>query len=268
MKMKLGLMPGEIVPHEELRGLGFHAMQMFFGGGSDGEIDDPTRDSIEDILSRSELDLAAMTLHVDLVGPAGLLKKDVDRLETCVEKTAQLEGLFGDNPQPILVWHPSGYPQGEDLDDLAVFNGLCEGLYRVCEKAEKLGVIVAVEITRAGSIGSAESYLRIKDKVGKSALKVCIDAANFVPDRTPLDRSVRMLASDIVLAHGKDASFSDDGQVKNYGPTGTGRLDYDKYIKLLKTHTNISYFVLEYYKNREDLIRARDIVSAEILRSE
>ena len=71
-----------------------------------------------------------------------------------------------------------------------------------------------------------------------------------------------------VLAHGKDASFSDDGQVKDYGPTGTGQLDYDKYIKLLKTHTNISYFVLEYYKNREDLIRARDIVSAEILRSE
>ncbi len=264
--MKLGLMPGEVVPHEELRGLGFHAMQMFFGGDSDGEINDPTRESIEDILSRSELDLAAMTLHVDLVGPVGLLRKDVDRLETCVEKTAQLEGLFGDNPQPILVWHPSGYPQGEDLDDLAIFNGLCEALDKVCAKAEKLGVIVAVEITRAGSVGSAESYLRIKEKVRKSSLKVCIDAANFVPDRTPLDRSVRILASDIVIAHGKDASFSDNGQVKDYGPTGTGRLDYGKYISLLKTHTNISYFVLEYYKNREDLIRARDIVSAEIVR--
>ena len=264
--MKLGLMPGEIVPHTELKDLGFYAMQMFFGGGSDGETDDPTRESIEDVLTRSQLNLAAMTLHVDLVGPTGMVSKDVDRLESCVEKTAQLEGLFGDNPQPILVWHPSGYPQGEEIDDVAVFNGLCEALNTVCVKAEKLGIVVAVEITRAGSVGSAESYLRIKDRIGISSLKVCVDAANFVPDRTPLDRSVRMLASDIVIAHGKDASFTENGEVKEYGPTGTGRLNYEKYIASLRAHTDVPYFVLEYYKNREDLIKARDVVLAEIAR--
>lgn len=262
--MKLGLMPGEIVPHSELRDLGFSAMQMFFGGGSDGEANDPTRENIENILNQSRLDLAAMTLHVDLVGPNGLVAKDVDRLEACVAKTAQLEGLFGDNPNPILVWHPSEYPQGEEVDDLAVFDGLCEALNKVCVKAQKLGVVVAVEITRAGSVGSAESFLRLKDRIGMPSLKVCIDAANFVPDRTPLDRSVRMLASDIVIAHGKDASFTENGQVKEYGPTGTGCLDYSKYISSLKSHADVPYFVLEYYKSKEDLIKARDIAITEL----
>ena len=62
--------------------------------------------NIENILNQSRLDLAAMTLHVDLVGPNGLVAKDVDRLEACVAKTAQLEGLFGDNPKSNIGMAP------------------------------------------------------------------------------------------------------------------------------------------------------------------
>ncbi|MFT5088615.1 MAG: sugar phosphate isomerase/epimerase, partial [Planctomycetota bacterium] len=106
------------------------------------------------------------------------------------------------------------------------------------------------------------TYLHIKDRVGSKALKVCIDAANFVPDRTPLLRSVRILASDIVIAHGKDSSFNENGEVADYGPTGSGQLDYPAYMAALKQYAPVPYFVLEYYRSREDLIKARDIVRA------
>jgi sugar phosphate isomerase/epimerase len=260
--MKLGLMPGDTVRYDELRELGFSAMQMFWGSGADGEDKDPTPEAIDEILSAGDIALAAMTLHLDLVGPQGLVEGHVERLVRCVEKTAALEGRFGDNEKPILVWHPSGYPGGDEVDDRAIFEGLCTGLRKACTRAEELGVYISVEITRGGSVGSAETYLHLKDRVGSPALSVCIDAANFVPDRTPLVRAVRSLASDIVIAHGKDSSFKENGEVADYGPTGSGKMDYPAYMAALKQYAPVPYFVLEYYRSREDLIKARDIVRA------
>ena len=260
--MKLGLMAGDMVPVAELPCLGFEAIQMFFGGNDPTK--DPSLEAIDEALQPGDLALAAMTLHVDLVGPDGVRREDVDRTIQCVDKTAALQGRFGDNQQPVLVWHPSGYPEGNEIDDDLIFQGLCEGLSAVCNAAERQNVAIALEITRAGTVGSAETFLRIRDRVQSDALGVCIDAANFVPDRTPLVRAVRMLRSSIVIAHAKDSSFSDDGEVADYGPVGTGRLDYPTYIRALQTYCNATYLIFEYYRSREQLLAARDIVRASL----
>ncbi len=257
--MKLAMMPGDTLAPDEVRKEGFEAVQMFFGGGADGDGKDPSAADVDGVLLAADIALAAMTLHVDLVGAKGAIAGDVERLVRCVEKTAALDGRFGDNERPILVWHPSGYPEGQ-VDDQAVHAGLCEGLGVACAAAEQAGIVIAVEMTRAGSIGGAESFLRVQDRVGSGALKVCIDAANFVPDRTPLVRAVRMLAGDIVIAHGKDARFGENGEVVDYGPTGSGHLDYPTYIQALFDYAPVPYFVLEYYRNRGDMLQARDIV--------
>ncbi|NKB69788.1 MAG: TIM barrel protein [Candidatus Latescibacteria bacterium] len=256
--MKLALMPGDLVPADQLRGLGFEAVQLFFGGSDPAA--DPSIAAIDARLAAADQTLAAMTLHLDLVGPQGPKPGEVERAIECVGKTAALKDRFGDNDKPILVWHPSGYPEADDIDDRAVFEGLCQALAAVCKTAEQQQVDVAVEITRAGSVGSAETFRHLKDRIGSPALRVCMDLANFAPDRTPVKRAVRMLADDIAIAHGKDSSFADNGEVAHYGPTGTGRLDYETYIKALKEYTDVPYFVFEYYKNREQLLAARDIV--------
>ena len=256
--MKLGLMPG--TPAAEMKSLGFEAVQLFYGGNRLDDGGDPSVEAIDDALRPGPMALAAMTLHMDLVGPAGAVDAEIERTVRVVKKTAALRARFGDNERPVLVWHPSGYPDAADVDDEVVFRGLCGALSRVCRAAEEENVSLAVEITRAGSVGGAESFLRIRDRVGSPALRVCIDAANFVPDRTPLRRAVRMLADDIVIAHAKDSCFSENGEVRSYGPVGTGKMDYAEYIGCLKEYCSVPYLVLEYYKTREDMLRARDII--------
>ena len=256
--MKIGIMPGDQIPANELRAQGFEALQMFFGGGADGDAHDPSPEKVGATLAAGDLALAAMTLHVDLVGPAGRVEADVQRALRCVQRTAALAGHCGDNPRPILVWHPSGYP--EEGDDRKVFAALVAALSTLCSAAEAAGVDLAVEITRAGSVGSAEAFLRLQDHVGSTALKVCLDAANFCPDRTPLERAVRILGPDTVIAHGKDASFAANGEVAAYVSTGAGQLDYDTYMRALADYCEVPYFVLEYYRSRKQLLRARDIV--------
>ncbi len=256
--MKIGLMPG--VPAKEMRELGFEAEQMFFGWNRQDDAGDPSDEAIANELLPGNLALAAMTVHIDLVGPKGVVQPDVDRMVRLVNRTAGLKEFFGDNPRPILIWHPSGYPEGADVDDGAVFHGLFAALRQVCMAAARHHIDIAVELTRGGSVGSAEMFLRIKDHVGSPALKVCLDAANICPDRTPLERCVRMLAPDIVIAHGKDSHFNANGEVAGYGPTGTGKLDYATYMRCLRDYCDIPYFILEYYQTREEMLRARDIV--------
>ena len=258
--MKIGLMNDTVVPAEERRTLGFNAVQLFFGMGDNADENDPTPDKVDHTLGG--LALAAMTLHIDLIGPNGLKPEDVVRAVACVEQTATLKDKIGDNEKPIMVWHPSGYPEAPEVSDEALFQGLVEALKTVCSTAEQQDVHLAVEITRAGSVGGAETFLRLKDHVGSDALRVCLDAANFVPDRTPLERAIRMLGPHTVIAHGKDASFLKNGEVADYGPTGSGDLDYTTYIRCLQDYACAPYFILEYYKSRQDLLKARDIILA------
>lgn len=259
--MEFAVMPGDMIPAAELRPLGFEAMQMFFAWEKGtGDDDDPPPEKIDETLKPGDLALAAMTLHVDLVGPQGAIEADVGRAIRCVGKTAALDGRFGANERPLMIWHPSGYPGGPEIDDQAVFLGLCDALGAVCKTAEQANVDVAVEITRSGSIGSAEAFLRVQDRVGSPALRVCMDAANFTPDRTPLERAVRMLGPDIVIAHAKDSKFAETGEASDYGAVGTGKVEYPTYIRCLHEYGRVSYLVFEYYRSREQLLRARDIV--------
>ena len=256
--MKLGLMPG--TPAAEMRELGFEALQMFYGWNRQDDAGDPSAEAIANELRPGNLSLAAMTVHIDLVAPQGIIQPDVDRAVRLVGRTAALKGLWGDNEKPILVWHPSGYPDVPGVDDRAVFKGLCAALRQISAAAEKENVYLAVELSRACSVYSAESYLRIKDQVASPALRVCLDDANFVPDRTPLERAIRMLASDVVIAHAKDSHFKENGDVAGYGPTGSGKLDYATYMRCLKDYCPVPYMVLEYYQTREEMLRARDII--------
>ena len=137
--MKLALMRGDLLSPAEMRPEGFEAVQMFFGWGADEDAQDPSAEDIDKVLQAADIALAAMTLHVDLVGPKGMVRDDVARLVRCVEKTAALEGRFGDNARPVLVWHPSEYPE-EGVDDRAVFEGLCTGLTTACAAAERLAL--------------------------------------------------------------------------------------------------------------------------------
>ena len=263
-KMKLGLMKLEVgqgTPANEMRDLGFDAVQLHFSPNQKDDAADPTDDEIKASLNPGNIALAAMTVHIDLVNSRGLVQADVDRMVRLVSRTAALKPLIGDNPRPILVWHPSGYPEAADIDDVAVFKGLVTALRTICTAAEKSGVDFAVELTRAGSDRGVQGFLRLKDHVASPALRVCFDAANvIIPDRIPFVQSLRMLAADIVIAHGKDCHFNPDGTVAKFGPTGSGKLDYATYIACLKDTCDIPYFILEYFRTQEEMLRGRDIV--------
>ena len=233
---------------------------MFFGWGADGDVQDPSAQEVDKVLQAANIALAAMTLHIDLVGPKGAIQDDGARLVRCVEKTAALDGRFGDNARPVLVWHPAGI-QRKALTDRAVFEGLCEGLATACAAAERFGVVIAVEMTRAGSIDGAERFLRVagpggilgaQSLRGRSELRARPHPASACgADARPRHRN-RPTARTCALPRMARSPITDR--------RGRGAWIIRLISVRCRSGRMCPYFVFEYYKSRADMLKARDIV--------
>jgi sugar phosphate isomerase/epimerase len=103
--------------------------------------------------------------------------------------------------------------------------------------AQAKGVTLAVEPEVSNVVDSAEKARRLLDELHSDSLKIVIDAANLFPagsisrQHEILDAAFQLLREHIVMAHAKDLKA--DGAA-GHEAAGTGLLDYDYYISLLR----------------------------------
>ncbi|MSS70215.1 MAG: sugar phosphate isomerase/epimerase [Candidatus Latescibacteria bacterium] len=105
------------------------------------------------------------------------------------------------------------------------------------EITEGTGVTLAFEPEVSNVVDSAQKARRLLDEIGSPRLKVVMDGANIFHTgelpRMPeiLDEAFALLGPDIALAHAKD--LDRDGEAGHLA-AGTGLLDYDRYLSLLR----------------------------------
>jgi sugar phosphate isomerase/epimerase len=105
--------------------------------------------------------------------------------------------------------------------------------------ARQAKVVLAFEPEVNNVVDSARKARRLLDEIGSPHLKVTIDPANiFHAGELPrmreiLDEAFELVGKDIVLAHAKDLDRDGDAGHK---AAGEGVLDYDRYLRLLRTY--------------------------------
>ena len=88
-------------------------------------------------------------------------------------------------------------------------------------------------------VDSAQKARRLLDEIGSPFLKVTMDPANLFHAgelqrmREILDEAFALVGKDVVLAHAKDLDHDGDAGHK---AAGQGKLDYDRYLSLLRTY--------------------------------
>ena len=103
--------------------------------------------------------------------------------------------------------------------------------------AEEHGVILAFEAEVSNVADSARKARRLLDEIGSESLKVVMDGANIfhegeLPRMTEiLEEAFDLLGDSVALAHAKD--LDRDGEAGHLA-AGTGLLDYDLYLSLLR----------------------------------
>jgi sugar phosphate isomerase/epimerase len=134
------------------------------------------------------------------------------------------------DPDDMWRHHP-------DNAKTTTWNDLTATLRRALTTAEAYGLTLAFEPEVGTVVDSAPRARRLLDEMASPFLKVVIDPANLFHAgelsrmRDVLDEAFGLLGGDVVLAHAKD--LSRDGEA-GCEAAGTGLLDYDHYIRLLR----------------------------------
>lgn len=163
-------------------------------------------------------------------------KAGLARLETlaaaCHAMGAPSITLCSGTRDPKNMWrrHP-------DNDGADAWNDMCASTRVAAQIGQRHGVTMLVEPEVANVIDSARKARRLLDEIGSPSLRICFDAANIfhageLPQmRDLLDEAFELLGADVALAHAKDLVH--DGAAGDL-PAGSGVLDYDLYLSLLR----------------------------------
>jgi L-ribulose-5-phosphate 3-epimerase len=152
------------------------------------------------------------------------LKND-PRAEKWLAQAIDVAGAM--NVKVILV---PFFGKGDLNNDPAGFDAAVEALKRLAPRAEKAGVILAVE-----NWLSAGDNLKILERVGSSAVRVYYDVGNSQDAGHPIFNEIRFLGARIVEFHAKDTKDL----------YGRGSIDFPAVRKAMEDIGYNGWFVLE-----------------------
>jgi len=201
------------------------------------EIHDGLRERIRRAFAVRGLRMAAVSGTFNMIHPDPARRTDgLRRLATlagaCRDMGASIITLCTGTRDPEDMWrrHP-------DNDSPEAWANLVASMREAVRIADDTDVTLAFEPEVANVVDSAKKGRRLIDEIGSPRLKVVMDGANLfhageLPRmREVLDEAFDLLGKDIVLAHAKD--LSRDGAA-GHEAAGTGLLDYDHYLVLLR----------------------------------
>lgn len=192
---------------------------------------------IRQALAERGLVMAAVSGTCNLIHPDPQQRADGLRqlgviIGACAALDTQIVTLCTGTRDPVNMWrwHPESYTP-------AAWQDLTHSLEIVLTAAEAQRVTLGVETEVSNVVDSAQKARRLLDELRSPYLKIIMDGANFFHQgelprmREILDEAFDLLGADVVLAHAKD--LSRDGEA-GHEAAGTGKLDYDHYLALLR----------------------------------
>jgi sugar phosphate isomerase/epimerase len=141
-----------------------------------------------------------------------------------------------------------------DNDSPEAWRDLTVSMTKALTIADKHNITLGVEPETGNVVSSARHARRLIDEMKSPRLKVIMDAANlFRPGDLPrmneiLDEAFDLLGGDIALAHAKE--LSPDGHPGGL-PLGTGVLDWDRYLSLLRSAKFDGPLIMHGFEERE-----------------
>lgn len=201
------------------------------------ELDAATCELIRETFARHGVNMAAVSGTFNMIHPDPAVREEgLRRLAVlagaCGELGTEIITLCTGTRDPDNMWrrHP-------DNDTAAAWRDLLHSMERALSLAEGYGVTLAFEPEVANVVDSAAKGRRLLDAMRSPQLKVIMDGANIFHAgelahmHAILDEAFALLGADLALAHAKD--LVRDGAAGDRA-AGTGVLDYDHYLRLLR----------------------------------
>ena len=192
---------------------------------------------IEQAVRQRGLEVAALSGTFNMIHPDLLQRQEGMRrlaliTAACASIGTRLVTLCTGTCDPDYQWrrHP-------DNDTHVAWQTMLRSMEAAVQLAEAHDVILVFEPEVNNVVDSARKARQLLDEIRSPHLKVVIDGANLFHTgelsrmQEVLNEAFDLLAGDICLAHAKD--LEQDGDA-GHQAAGTGVLDYEHYLRLLK----------------------------------
>ncbi|MDW7659522.1 MAG: sugar phosphate isomerase/epimerase [Bacillota bacterium] len=268
MDMKLGICTTDFgtQPVEDLfariKGYGFSQVQFDFASVGEEElpaaIDSRLINRIRRSLRENQLEIVAINGTFNMIHPDPAERsRGIERFPVMVDAARQLGCRIvtlctGTNdPDDMWRWHPdNGSEQSWQILQIV--------MAQLLPVAEQYEVFLGIETEASNVVSSPEKARRIIDEMQSPFLKIVMDCANLFPRKSAYKANVApmirkafdYLGSDIILAHGKDISESDEIV---FASPGKGIIDYGLFLELLCQYDYQGGMLLHGIKNESEI---------------
>ncbi len=200
-------------------------------------IDDATVERIRQAFDARAINMAAVSGTFNMIHPNTQIRLDgLRRLNVlasvCKRLGTDMITVCTGTRDPDDMWR--AHPDNRTPE---AWHDLTQTMQFALEIAEAHDITLGIETEVSNVIDSAQRARTFLDEMQSARLKVIMDGANLFHKgelarmRAVLDDAFDLLGTDIVLAHAKD--LSKDGEAGQEA-AGTGLLDYDHYLYLLR----------------------------------
>lgn len=202
------------------------------------QIDPDVAEHIQDAMASRGITMAAISGTFNMIDPDPRLRQEgLRRLRVlasaCKRLGTSVITLCTGTRDSENMWryHP-------DNNSPRAWEDLIASMAAALRIAEQNDVMLAFEPEVANVVDSAAKARRLLDEMQSPRLRVVVDGANlFHAGELPrmheiLDETFKLLGKDIIIAHAKD--LKRDGEA-GHEAAGTGLLDYDYYLGLLRS---------------------------------
>jgi sugar phosphate isomerase/epimerase len=201
------------------------------------EVDLTLADQIQAEMKHRGLTMSAVSGTFNMIDPDLIRRREGLRRLSVLASVSKRMGtsiitLCTGTRDPTDMWRRHA---DNDLPD--AWDDLVSSMQQALRIAEDHQVTLAFEPEVANVVDSAVKARRLLNEMRSSWLRVVMDPANLFHSgtlskmRETLDEAFELLGDQIVIAHAKDLSH--DGEA-GHEAAGTGRLDYDQYLLLLR----------------------------------
>jgi sugar phosphate isomerase/epimerase len=202
---------------------------------------------IRDTFKKENVNIAVLGCYINPIHPdVEERRKHLERFKEHIRFARDFGcSIIGTETGSLKI---SGLPDYDNESEEA-FETLIESLRELTLEAEKFGVIVGIEGGKNEVVTTPQRMRRVLDLIPSNNLQVIYDPTNYLSadnwkEQDQIIKEAFELFGDRMVAfHSKD--FVVENDKISIVPAGTGNLNYELILKLLKEKKPLIYFLIE-----------------------
>jgi len=202
---------------------------------------------IRDVFRKENVEIAVLGCYINPIHPSiDERRKDLERFKEHIRFARDFGcSIVGTETGSLKAGGSSDY----DNESEEAFETFMESLRDLVSEAEKFGVIVGIEGGKNEVVTTPQRMKRVLDLIPSNNLQVIYDPTNYISpsnweDQDQIIKEAFELFGDrMVAVHGKD--FVVENNIIRTVPAGTGKLNYELILKLLKEKKPYIHILIE-----------------------